>query len=231
MTPAGGTERVQVDPPSSVTMMDAECPPSSPTATHVAELADGGFGAHETAAHVHQRGKLAVVCQLGCRGAGRRGGDLAAEHSGEGEGHHRRERDDGQSSDRAHGHLLHARGEMIRHDRRIVSLDPRKFTGAVRPRKERSAPSGFWRGKDDVGGRPPGQDVGDSLAGEAGHAGPRGDGGAPDVGEQGRPRGGEQPGVQQPARRRRRRGPRRRGCPPRAHRPAHPRPPPARGRC
>jgi hypothetical protein len=49
MTPAGGAERDQVDPPSSVTMMEARWPPSSPTATHVAELGDAEFGAHETA--------------------------------------------------------------------------------------------------------------------------------------------------------------------------------------
>ncbi len=65
VTPAGATERVQVEPPSSVTMMEAECPPSSPTATHVAELADGGFGAHETARTFTSGVKLAVVCQWG----------------------------------------------------------------------------------------------------------------------------------------------------------------------
>jgi len=65
VTPAGATERVQVEPPSSVTMMEAECPPSSPTATHVAELADGGFGAHETARTFTSGAKLAVVCQWG----------------------------------------------------------------------------------------------------------------------------------------------------------------------
>ena len=63
VTPAGGTDRVQVAPPSFVTMMEATVPPSSPTATQVAELADEGSGAHETARTFTSGGELAVVCQ------------------------------------------------------------------------------------------------------------------------------------------------------------------------
>ena len=47
-TPCGGDELLQVVPPSLVTMMEATWPPSSPTATHVAELGEM-LGAHDTA--------------------------------------------------------------------------------------------------------------------------------------------------------------------------------------
>jgi hypothetical protein len=55
---------VQAEPPSSVTMIEASCPPSVPTATHVAELAVA-LGAHETALTLVKGVKLAVVSQLG----------------------------------------------------------------------------------------------------------------------------------------------------------------------
>jgi hypothetical protein len=48
VTPEGGVESDHVEPPFSVTMIDGTWPPSSPTATQVAELADA-LGAQETA--------------------------------------------------------------------------------------------------------------------------------------------------------------------------------------
>ena len=48
VTPGGGAEADQVEPPSFVTMMEATLPPSSPTATQVAE-SGVEVGAHETA--------------------------------------------------------------------------------------------------------------------------------------------------------------------------------------
>ena len=48
LTPSGGEELLHVEPPLLVTMMEATWPPSSPTATQVAELAEM-LGAHDTA--------------------------------------------------------------------------------------------------------------------------------------------------------------------------------------
>jgi len=48
VTPSGGDELLHVVPPSLVTMMEATWPPSSPTATQVAELGEM-LGAHDTA--------------------------------------------------------------------------------------------------------------------------------------------------------------------------------------
>jgi hypothetical protein len=48
VTPEGTVESDQVVPPLLVTMMEAKFPPSSPTATHVAVVAEE-LAAHETA--------------------------------------------------------------------------------------------------------------------------------------------------------------------------------------
>ena len=48
LTPTGGVELLHVVPPLLVTMMEATLPPSSPTATQVAELGEM-LGAHDTA--------------------------------------------------------------------------------------------------------------------------------------------------------------------------------------
>ena len=60
MTPGGGDASDQLDPSLFVTMTEATCPPSSPTATQVVEM-----GAHETALTFASGLKLAVVCHVG----------------------------------------------------------------------------------------------------------------------------------------------------------------------
>ena len=60
MTPRGGVASDQLDPSLFVTMTEATCPPSSPTATQVVEI-----GAHETALTFASGLKLAVVCHVG----------------------------------------------------------------------------------------------------------------------------------------------------------------------
>jgi hypothetical protein len=68
VTPTGGVERDHVEPPFWVTMMEAAWPPSSPTATQVAELA-AALGAQETAVTLVNGAKLAVVCHDGVTAA------------------------------------------------------------------------------------------------------------------------------------------------------------------
>jgi len=60
VTPGGGDASDQLDPSLFVTMTEATCPPSSPTATQVVEI-----GAQETALTFASGRKLAVVCHVG----------------------------------------------------------------------------------------------------------------------------------------------------------------------
>jgi hypothetical protein len=68
VTPAGGEVVVQVLPPSFVTMIEAMFPPSSPTATQVAVLAET-LGAHDTELTFTSGGALNVVCHCGAAAA------------------------------------------------------------------------------------------------------------------------------------------------------------------
>ena len=68
VTPGGGVESDHVEPPFWVTMMEAAWPPSSPTATQVAELA-AALGAQETSETLASGGLLAVVCHVGVTAA------------------------------------------------------------------------------------------------------------------------------------------------------------------
>jgi len=67
-TPAGGAVSLQVPPPSFVTMMEATWPPSSPTATQVAEVGEI-LGAQDTERTFAIGGEVKVVCQLGVAAA------------------------------------------------------------------------------------------------------------------------------------------------------------------